>query len=171
MSQMWTLCFGHMASHPRTQHSSQSLPVEFQIQRMFLGNISSYKRHTESHPRRQDSSKSLPVEFQIQHTFLWNTGFYNSHMASHPRIQHSSKSPPIVFQIQHTFLWNISSYKCHMVSHHSHSHFRENLKSYIALAGWALQWRRNVSPVRYELGCFIPEDRILHNHHHGNLKC
>jgi hypothetical protein len=28
-----------------------------------------------------------------------------------------------------------------------HSHCRENLKSYIALTGWALQWRCNVSPV------------------------
>jgi hypothetical protein len=29
-----------------------------------------------------------------------------------------------------------------------HSHRRENVKSYIALTGWALQWRRDVSPVR-----------------------
>jgi hypothetical protein len=33
-----------------------------------------------------------------------------------------------------------------------HSHRRENLKSYIALTGWTLSWRRNVSPVTYELG-------------------
>jgi hypothetical protein len=33
-----------------------------------------------------------------------------------------------------------------------HSHRRENLKSYIALTSWTLQWRRNMSPVRYELG-------------------
>jgi hypothetical protein len=33
-----------------------------------------------------------------------------------------------------------------------HSDRRENLKSYIALNAWALQLRRNVSPVRYELG-------------------
>jgi hypothetical protein len=32
-----------------------------------------------------------------------------------------------------------------------HSHRRENLKSYIALTGWSLKQRRNVSPVRYEL--------------------
>jgi hypothetical protein len=32
-----------------------------------------------------------------------------------------------------------------------HSHRRENLKSYIALTGWA---------VRYELGFYIPEDAI-----------
>jgi hypothetical protein len=39
-----------------------------------------------------------------------------------------------------------------------HSHFHENLKSYIALIGWAL-WRIcNVSPVRYELGFYIPVD-------------
>jgi hypothetical protein len=31
------------------------------------------------------------------------------------------------------------------------SHRRENLKSYIALTGWALNQRRNVLPVRYEL--------------------
>jgi hypothetical protein len=29
-----------------------------------------------------------------------------------------------------------------------HSHRRENLKSYIALSGWSLLWRCNVSPVR-----------------------
>jgi hypothetical protein len=33
-----------------------------------------------------------------------------------------------------------------------HSHCREYLKSYIALTGWTLQWRSNVSPVKYELG-------------------
>jgi hypothetical protein len=45
-----------------------------------------------------------------------------------------------------------------------HSHRRENLKSYIALTGWTLQWRRNVSPVKYEMGFYIPEDGILHSH-------
>jgi hypothetical protein len=51
-----------------------------------------------------------------------------------------------------------------------HSHRRENLKSYIALTGWAMQRRRNVSPVRYELGFYIPEDDILHSHRRENLK-
>jgi hypothetical protein len=37
-----------------------------------------------------------------------------------------------------------------------HSHCRENLKSYIALTGWALYQKRNLSPVKYELG-FISE--------------
>jgi hypothetical protein len=50
-----------------------------------------------------------------------------------------------------------------------HSHRRENLKSYIALMGWALQRRRNVSPVKYELGFYIPEDGILHSHRRENL--
>jgi hypothetical protein len=45
-----------------------------------------------------------------------------------------------------------------------HSHCRENLKSYIALTGWALFRRRVVSPVNYELGFYIPEDAILHSH-------
>jgi hypothetical protein len=45
-----------------------------------------------------------------------------------------------------------------------HSHCRENLKSYIALTGRTLQQRRNVSPVKYELGFYIPEDDILHSH-------
>jgi hypothetical protein len=27
-----------------------------------------------------------------------------------------------------------------------------------------------VSPVKYELGIYIPEDDILHSHHHENLK-
>jgi hypothetical protein len=51
-----------------------------------------------------------------------------------------------------------------------HSHCRENLKSYIALTGWTLYWRRNVSPVRYELGSYIPEDSIPHSHRCENLK-
>jgi hypothetical protein len=51
-----------------------------------------------------------------------------------------------------------------------HSHCRENLKSYIALTGWAL-WRRcNVSPVRYELGFYIIGDDILQNHRCKQLK-
>jgi hypothetical protein len=50
------------------------------------------------------------------------------------------------------------------------SHRRENLKSYIALTGWTLYRRRNVSPVKYELGFYIPEDGILHSHRRGNLK-
>jgi hypothetical protein len=44
-----------------------------------------------------------------------------------------------------------------------HSHRRENLKSYISLTNWILQWRRNVSPVKYELGFYIPEDDILYS--------
>jgi hypothetical protein len=39
-----------------------------------------------------------------------------------------------------------------------HSHCRENLKSYIALTGWILWWRSNVSPEKYELGFYIQED-------------
>jgi hypothetical protein len=38
-----------------------------------------------------------------------------------------------------------------------HSHRRENLKSYIELTGWALERRRNVSPMKYELG-FISQN-------------
>jgi hypothetical protein len=52
-----------------------------------------------------------------------------------------------------------------------HSHYRENLKSYIALTGWDLYRRGNVSPVKYELGFYIPEGDILHSHHRENLKC
>jgi hypothetical protein len=44
-----------------------------------------------------------------------------------------------------------------------HSHCRENIKSYIALTGWALQQRHNVSPARYEVNLYIPEDDILHH--------
>jgi hypothetical protein len=51
-----------------------------------------------------------------------------------------------------------------------HSRCRENLKSYIALTGWTLYWRRNVSPVKYKLGFYIPEDTILHSHRRKNLK-
>jgi hypothetical protein len=45
-----------------------------------------------------------------------------------------------------------------------HYHCRENLKSYIPLTCWSLKWRCNVSPVRYELGSYIPEGDILHGH-------
>jgi hypothetical protein len=51
-----------------------------------------------------------------------------------------------------------------------HSHRRENLKSYRAVNGWALWRRRNVSPVKYELGFYIPEDTILHSHRREHLK-
>jgi hypothetical protein len=54
-----------------------------------------------------------------------------------------------------------------------HSHRREYLKSYVALTGYALQQRRNVSPVRYELDFYIPQDGILHSHQilHGISLC
>jgi hypothetical protein len=51
-----------------------------------------------------------------------------------------------------------------------YSHRRENLKSYVTLTGWALWQRRNVSPVKYELGFHIPEDGILHSDRRENLK-
>jgi hypothetical protein len=51
-----------------------------------------------------------------------------------------------------------------------HSRRRESLKSYIALTGWALQWRRNVSPVKYELSFHIPEEDILQSDRRENLK-
>jgi hypothetical protein len=51
-----------------------------------------------------------------------------------------------------------------------HSHGSENLKSYIALASWALQWRIIVFPVRYELSFYVPEDSILHSHRRENFK-
>jgi hypothetical protein len=51
-----------------------------------------------------------------------------------------------------------------------HTTCRENLKSYTALTGWSLYRRRNVSPVKYELGFYIPEDSILHSDRRENLK-
>jgi hypothetical protein len=51
-----------------------------------------------------------------------------------------------------------------------HSHRRQNLKSCIALTGWTLYRRRNVSTVKYELGFYIPEDDILHSHRSEHLK-
>jgi hypothetical protein len=45
-----------------------------------------------------------------------------------------------------------------------HSNRRENFKSYIVLAGWALERGCNVFRVRYDLGFYIPEDGILHSH-------
>jgi hypothetical protein len=51
-----------------------------------------------------------------------------------------------------------------------HSHRRENLKSYLALTGWTLQRRRNVSLMRYKLSFYIPEDDILHSHCRENLR-
>jgi hypothetical protein len=51
-----------------------------------------------------------------------------------------------------------------------HSHRHDNLKSYIALTGCALQWRSNVSPVKYELGFYILGDDILHSHRRESLK-
>jgi hypothetical protein len=51
-----------------------------------------------------------------------------------------------------------------------HSHSRGNLKSYIALTDWTMQWRSHVSPVKYKMCCYIPEDDILHSHSRGNLK-
>jgi hypothetical protein len=49
-------------------------------------------------------------------------------------------------------------------------HGPKNFKSYIALTGWPLYRRRNVSPVRNEVGFYIPEDGILHSHRLENLQ-
>jgi hypothetical protein len=51
-----------------------------------------------------------------------------------------------------------------------YSHRREILKSYTALTDWALYRRRNVSPVKYELRFYIPEDDILHSHRREDFK-
>jgi hypothetical protein len=51
-----------------------------------------------------------------------------------------------------------------------HSHRLKNRKTYIALTGWALTRRNNVSPVRYVLSFLIPEDDILHSHRREVLK-
>jgi hypothetical protein len=51
-----------------------------------------------------------------------------------------------------------------------HSHRHESFKSYIALTGWTLLWRRNVSPEKYKQGFCIPEDDTLHSHRRENLK-
>jgi hypothetical protein len=49
-----------------------------------------------------------------------------------------------------------------------HSHRREKLESYMALSDWSLA-ETYVSPVKYELGFYIPEDDIL-SHCRENLK-
>jgi hypothetical protein len=40
----------------------------------------------------------------------------------------------------------------------------------MALTGWALKRRRNVSLVRYELASYIPEDAVLHSQRRENIK-
>jgi hypothetical protein len=51
-----------------------------------------------------------------------------------------------------------------------HVHRLQNVKSYIALSGWTLYRRHNVSSVKYELGFYIPEEDILHSHCREDLK-
>jgi hypothetical protein len=51
-----------------------------------------------------------------------------------------------------------------------HSYRRENLKSYITLAGWAVQSEDLMLPVKYELGFYISKDGIHHSHRRENLK-
>jgi hypothetical protein len=51
-----------------------------------------------------------------------------------------------------------------------HSHRGENLKSYIALTGWTLYRIRNVFPVKYEVGFYIPEDGVLHSDRRENIR-
>jgi hypothetical protein len=51
-----------------------------------------------------------------------------------------------------------------------HSHCHGNLKSYTALTALTQYWKRNVSPVKYELDSYIPEDGVLHSHCRENLK-
>jgi hypothetical protein len=66
---------------------------------------------------------------------------------------------------------NIGSYKSHIPEDGVlHSHSRQNQKSYIALTGWSLQRRGNVSPLKYEIGFYIQEDGVFRSHHRENLK-
>jgi hypothetical protein len=51
-----------------------------------------------------------------------------------------------------------------------HIHRPQDLKSYIALIGWAVEWWRHVFHVRFELGFYIPEHCILHSHRREHLK-
>jgi hypothetical protein len=51
-----------------------------------------------------------------------------------------------------------------------HNHSRENFKSYIALNDWAVYRRRNVFPMKYELGFYMPEEGVLRSHRRENLK-
>jgi hypothetical protein len=50
-----------------------------------------------------------------------------------------------------------------------HSHRSENLKSYIALTGWALYLRCNVS-CEARTGFLYPRNGIIHNHRRESLK-
>jgi hypothetical protein len=51
-----------------------------------------------------------------------------------------------------------------------HCYHRENLKSYRALTGRALQRRSNVALVKYELGLYISDDLILHSPRDENIE-
>jgi hypothetical protein len=51
-----------------------------------------------------------------------------------------------------------------------HSYRCEALKFYIALPAGLCIEDVYVSPVRYEVGFYIPEDAILHGHSRENLK-
>jgi hypothetical protein len=50
-----------------------------------------------------------------------------------------------------------------------HSHHRENLKYYVALAGWAL-WRRSIVFCEVRTWFLISEYGIVHSHRCENLK-
>jgi hypothetical protein len=51
-----------------------------------------------------------------------------------------------------------------------HNNIPENLRSYVRLTGAAFYPNRNVSPVRYELSFYVPEDDILHRLCREDLK-
>jgi hypothetical protein len=85
-------------------------------------------------------------------------------------------SPILVTSIMEVVLSSETSVLPRTTRHHIaedgilHSHRSENLKSYIALTGWALLRRRNVSPVKYELRFYITEEAIFRSHRRENLK-
>jgi hypothetical protein len=71
------------------------------------------------------------------------------------------------------FLRNIGPYKRQRNIQEDgilHSHRRQYLKFNIELTDCGLYRRCNVSPVKYELGFYIPEHGILHSHRRANLK-
>jgi hypothetical protein len=76
----------------------------------------------------------------------------------------------LVYVIGYVFMRLVCVIGCVHATCILHNHRCEDLKSYMALTGWALYGDVKFFHVRYELGSYIPEDGVLYSHRRENLK-
>jgi hypothetical protein len=140
----------------------------------FLRNVASSNSRRASHPSRRNSScwllSKLTQDNKIASasTITIRVAPFNfkkvrpTQLTSHVDPLEKNGSESFILKMEaicssETLVLKSTTLRCHIPEGGIlHSHRRENPKSYIALTGWTLKRRGNVSPVRYQLGFLYP---------------